>query len=145
MRETMKGVPLTAPEELSTTPVHAQRWRSEPEAVVLAIRGPIGRDDISSLCQHVEAALDASDTPVVVCDVGALGDPDAVVLDALVRMQLTARRAGGDVLLRNARGRLFELLALTGLCAVLPVDAATGRGEAADRTGGRASRYRERS
>ena len=41
-------------------------------------------------------------------------------MDALARLQLAARRRGGEVRLRNASPRLRELLTLIGLAAVLP-------------------------
>jgi hypothetical protein len=56
----------------------------------------------------------------VVCDVGALA-PDAAAVDVLARLQLTARRLGLDVGLSNASDELLELIALVGLCDVLPV------------------------
>ena len=60
----------------------------------------------------------------VVCDVGGLV-ADAVAVDVLARLQLTARRRGLDVGLRNASDELLELIALIGLCDVLPVCAAS--------------------
>ena len=56
----------------------------------------------------------------VVCDVGGLAKPDAVVVDALGRLQLTARRLGARVSLRDACDELIELLELSGLRDVLP-------------------------
>jgi hypothetical protein len=61
----------------------------------------------------------------VVCDVGAVA-PDAPAVDALARLQLTARRLGLDVGLRNASDELLELISLVGLCDVLPVCAGSG-------------------
>ncbi len=60
----------------------------------------------------------------VVCDVGAL-PPDAASVDALARLQLSARRLGLDVGLGNASDELLELIALVGLREVLPVCAAS--------------------
>ncbi len=65
--------------------------------------------------------MEGSDADVVVCDVGALVNPDAAAIDALARLQLTARRSGGQVRLRNASSRLQELLFLMGLSDVLPL------------------------
>ena len=58
----------------------------------------------------------------IVCDVGSLA-PDAVTIDALARLQLTARRLGGEVRLRHASSELQELLDFVGLRAVLRVEA----------------------
>ena len=46
-------------------------------------------------------------------------EPDAVVVDALARLQLAARRTGCQVRLRNASRELLELVAFMGLCDVL--------------------------
>ena len=67
------------------------------------------------------AILVDPDGPVVVCDVAALTRPDLAALDALARMQLTARRAGTRMQLRGASPTLVGLLALTGLQEVLPL------------------------
>ncbi len=66
----------------------------------------------------------ADDVGWVVCDAGALA-PDAAAVDVLARLQLTARRLGLDVGLRNASDELLELIALIGLRDVLPVCAAS--------------------
>jgi hypothetical protein len=58
----------------------------------------------------------------IVCDVGAL-TPDAPAVDALARLQLTARRLGLEIQLRNASGELRQLLDLVGLRDVLRVEA----------------------
>jgi hypothetical protein len=42
------------------------------------------------------------------------------VVDALARLQLTARRLGRSIRLRHCRARLQDLLVLTGLCEELP-------------------------
>lgn len=58
-------------------------------------------------------------TPLI-CDVGAVRHPDARTVDALARLQLTARRRGLQVWLRDASPELRELLALMGLEQALP-------------------------
>ena len=58
------------------------------------------------------------------CDVSAL-DPDAVTLDVLARLQLSSRRRGCTLKLRQASRELRELLAFVGLEEVLRVE--TGR------------------
>lgn len=57
---------------------------------------------------------------VIVCDVGALDAPDMAIVDALARLQLSARRLGCEIRLLNATERLRELLDLAGLSNVLP-------------------------
>ena len=74
------------------------------------------------MCERVRFLLQASDSDHVICDVGALLHPDAGTIEALARMQLTARRLGGRVKLRRACGELRDLLTLSGLSDVLPCD-----------------------
>ena len=112
---------MAAREQPPTTPVGAQRPPPEPITIVLDIGGPIDRADIPGLCERVRVLVEASDAVVVVCDVGALTDPDAVAVDALARLQLTARRLGRPIRLRHACGELQELLALMGLSDVVPL------------------------
>ena len=57
----------------------------------------------------------------MICDVSGVIDPDAVAVDALARLQLTARRLGYQIKLRSACHDLQELLALMGLRDVVPV------------------------
>jgi ABC-type transporter Mla MlaB component len=98
----------------------ARRWRPGPGGTVLVMIGPITRDGIPALCERARRLLGGCDPGSVVCDVGALERPDAVTIDALARLQLTARRLGYRVELRRACGELEELLVLTGLDDVLP-------------------------
>jgi hypothetical protein len=60
----------------------------------------------------------------IVCDVGALA-PDAAAVDALARLQLSARRLSHEILLRDASTELQELLEFVGLRDVLRIE--TGR------------------
>lgn len=82
--------------------------------------GRIGRTDIPALCAHAREVLQGCAGNPVVFDVGALTAPDAVTVDALARLQLTARRVGRRLELRHACGELYELLDLMGLIDVLP-------------------------
>ena len=96
-------------------PTHDRR-RPEPWAI-----GPaITRADIPELCARLTALLDNSEAAVIVCDVRAITNPDAVIIEALARLQLTARRLGRQVLLHHASDHLRDLLALTGLREFLP-------------------------
>jgi ABC-type transporter Mla MlaB component len=86
--------------------------------------GPVTRDAIPALCERARRLLEGCDAGPVACDVAALAEPDAVTVDALARLQLTARRLGYRVELRRACEELEDLLSLTGLVGVL-----TGHGE----------------
>ncbi|MFJ9772536.1 hypothetical protein ACIRVF_15020 [Kitasatospora sp. NPDC101157] len=57
---------------------------------------------------------------VLTCDLGALTAPDLAVVDALARLRLAAGRHRVGVVLLNASGPLRELLAFSGLAALLP-------------------------
>jgi len=90
------------------------------EGLRLVLSDPITRADIPALCERVRALLELSEFEAVLCEVGALDDPDAVTVDALARLQLTARRLGRRVRFRGARGELLDLLAFAGLGDALP-------------------------
>ncbi|MFE6744868.1 STAS domain-containing protein [Kitasatospora purpeofusca] len=60
-----------------------------------------------------------SAAPPLICDLGALAAPDLAVVDALARLRRAAARHGVRLVLRNANGPLRELLAFSGLAAVL--------------------------
>jgi len=81
--------------------------------------GAVTRDAIPALCERARRLLEGCDAGAVSCDVGALAEPDAVTIDALARLQLTARRLGYRVELHRACGELEQLLVLTGLSVVL--------------------------
>ena len=87
----------------------------------VAIRGPVAREDLAGLCERICTELRAAG-PVVRCDVSGV-EPDAVVVDALARLQLAARRIGCQIRLRRASAELLELVAFMGLIDVLPDDA----------------------
>lgn len=88
----------------------------------MIVGGWIAMGDIPTLCSLLRAVVERTGADLVVCDVGGLADPDAVVVEALARLQLTARRLGGRVELRGPCDRLQELLLLTGLGDLLPVN-----------------------
>jgi ABC-type transporter Mla MlaB component len=89
----------------------------------LVVRGRIGRADGAALCERARLLLGDGHHAVVVCNVGALTDADIETIEALARLQLTARRLGGTVRLRHASAELRELLHLAGLGAVVPCSA----------------------
>src|SRR5262249_60678007 len=59
----------------------------------------------------------------LVCDLSALDDADLETIDLLARLQLAARRHGRTLRLVHAQPAVRELVALAGLCLVLPVEA----------------------
>jgi hypothetical protein len=82
--------------------------------VVWVLRGPVARTDIADLCTYL-ASLDAA---LVHCDVAAV-EPDLVLVEALARLQLTARRLGRRVRVVGAGPHLRNLLHVTGLTGIL--------------------------
>ena len=87
---------------------------------VWVISGPIAQGDAGRLCEALCAVLRSSEARVVVCDVGGL-TADIVTVDALARLQLTARRLGRRIELRHGTPELARLLAFAGLAEVLGV------------------------
>jgi len=92
-----------------------------PGAILVDLDGPVARADVPALCRRLAGRLTEHPAAGVVCDVAALTRPDLATLDALARMQLTARRGGTRMQLRGASPALVGLLALTGLGEVLPL------------------------
>jgi ABC-type transporter Mla MlaB component len=86
---------------------------------LLVLRGPIALRDIPDLCRRARALLERSDAELVVCDVGGLGEPDAVTVEALARVWLTVRRLGCRVRIRHSCRELRELVAFMGLVDIL--------------------------
>ena len=82
---------------------------------VLALPGPVRRDDAPRLCDDVRALLEATGDGVVVCDVAGIGPPGLAAVDVLARLELAARRAGGRIRLRDPDPALRALLDLVGL------------------------------
>lgn len=94
----------------------------EPSAADLVIDGPVSLVDIPALCDRVRVILEHGRADLVLCDAGALARPDAVSVDALARLELTARLLGGRVRFLHAFGELRELLTFVGLGEVLALD-----------------------
>jgi hypothetical protein len=92
----------------------------EEDTLEVVLRGRFAPADIPGLWARLLPLLGGAEAPVVVCDVTAMVEPDAATIDALARLQLTARRYGCCIELRHAGGRLQGLLALTGLAEVVP-------------------------
>jgi ABC-type transporter Mla MlaB component len=91
-----------------------------PAAVVLPVVGRVTADRASELCARLRALLAGARPEVVVLEVGGVVDPDLATVEAVARLQLTARRAGTSVELHHACERLRDLLRLVGLDAVVP-------------------------
>ncbi len=105
---------MAAPEESPAQSVPARRSRPEPSATVFVISASIDCAGIPALCARV-GMLPEGRAADVVCDVGALMNPDVAAVDAVARLALTARRLGHDIRLVHTSNKLEELLGFVGL------------------------------
>jgi ABC-type transporter Mla MlaB component len=94
----------------------------EPRLVVFALGDPLARAGLLSLCEHVREVLERGEADLAIYDLSALTDADAVAVDALARLQLTAQRLGCEIRIRNASGELRALLSFMGLSEVLSLE-----------------------
>jgi ABC-type transporter Mla MlaB component len=117
---------LAGLEEPPAPLVRALSPHPEPNTIVLVFEDPLGRASVGPLCERLRVLLESCDADQVVCDVSALVDPDAASVDALARLQLTARRLGREIRLRHACGELQDLLSLMGLGDVVSLCAESG-------------------
>jgi ABC-type transporter Mla MlaB component len=90
----------------------------EPRTGILLIDGPVAAADVPRLCERLRALLQTSALEVVVCDAGTLA-ADAVTIEALARLQLTARRLDRRIRLQRVPCELGRLLTFAGLDDVL--------------------------
>ena len=92
-----------------------------PNVIIVAIDGPVVAGDLPGLCERIRGLLEDSGADVALCELRAVA-ADAVAIDALARLQLTARRLGRRVRLRHVSRELQELLEFAGLACVLGVE-----------------------
>jgi ABC-type transporter Mla MlaB component len=99
-------------------PDHRRRERShlrEPRALSFTVRGPITRADLCGLTHRLRRSLTAKKPDVVICDLAVSITPETETVDALARLQLTARRSGAKLTIQDASDQLRELLEFVGL------------------------------
>ena len=92
--------------------------------IVFAISGKVDREEVPSLCGRLRALLESNPGDAIICDVGMLSQVDATMVNALARLQLTARRSGRRLWVRHASRDLADLLELMGLSDVVPLESA---------------------
>jgi ABC-type transporter Mla MlaB component len=114
---------LVAPDRSRPARIRGLGQRGQGKTVIVALGGPIAPADIPLLWEHIRDLLEVSEARLVLCDVAALAAPDVSTVDALARLQLTARRSGCRVRLRHPCGELQDLLDLMGLADVVPFGA----------------------
>ncbi len=101
----------------------APRSRRQLTTIELGLAGPIERADIPAVCERARMLMESSRSRSFICDVGAVAAPDAVTIDVLARLQLTALRAGRRIGLRHVSSELRELLVYCGFSGVVPLGA----------------------
>jgi hypothetical protein len=103
-----------------------RRSSADSPVIILYLKPQAGRAEVDELCRSARVAIGhrppGRSSGLVICDVGRIASPDAAVVDALCRLQLEARRAGGVLKVRHASLALRELLQLTGLDGVVPLE-----------------------
>ena len=129
---------MAASDELPLPGLGGPHPPTERGTFELDIDPDLDRADIAALCERVRDLVERTDANRLVCDVGAILDPDAVTVDALARLQLTARRLGRQVRLAHASPELRDAARAHGAerrrAAQRPIQASRW---AADRTAGR--------
>ncbi len=82
----------------------------------LTLPARFGLADVAALCERAELLLQEEPGAPLECDVAHVGErPDLATVEALARVELTARRLGSDICLRGAPAELLDLLAFCGL------------------------------
>jgi ABC-type transporter Mla MlaB component len=114
-------------EERSVDATHASRSCAAAGELHLVVAGAVTRVGIASLCDRVRALVREREPSLVVVDVAALAAPDAATIDAIARLQLTARGLGRAIRFRHACPEIHELVGLMGLGDVLRLDAGSGQ------------------
>jgi anti-anti-sigma regulatory factor len=89
-----------------------------PITIVFAVVGAISRADLPTQCERVRNLVEKTGAEIVLCDLSRLEVADAVAVDLLARLQLTVRRLGCRLRLRQPSPDLCRLLAFAGLAEV---------------------------
>jgi anti-anti-sigma regulatory factor len=90
--------------------------------ITLVVGDSIAAAEVPLLCARLRTALEEADAEVVVCDLTTVVRADLDTVDAVARLQLTARRCGARMRLRRCSPELGALLAFAGLAEELPVE-----------------------
>jgi hypothetical protein len=90
----------------------------DPTTGLFVIPRPIGDGDAPRLCERLRIIINSSDGELIFCDVSAL-PANVRTIEALARLQLTARRHGRRIRLQRASRELQQLIEFVGLSEVL--------------------------
>jgi ABC-type transporter Mla MlaB component len=86
--------------------------------IAFAVGGRLTRAELPGLCSRVARCLAARAPAVALCDVSGAA-ADAVTVDALARLRLTARRHGCELRFHGASAELLALVDYVGLSDAL--------------------------
>ena len=92
----------------------------EPNALVLAVGGRVRPTDVRELVAAAAQMMQDDDSARVVLDLALLHSRGLATVDAVVQLQLAARRQGRCVGVRNVAPEMQRLLAFVGLSDLLP-------------------------
>jgi ABC-type transporter Mla MlaB component len=103
----------------------------------VALGGPVAGADLPALCERVRVLVARDPPPLVEFDLAALPRADLDTVEVLVRLQLTAKRAGCRIRVCHPPEGLGELLMLLGLdsCVAIRVEV-VGQAEEREEPGG---------
>ena len=96
-------------------------WEGGSAVRIATLGAPPTRADLAVLDDRLRARLERDPADLVVCDLAHLVAPEVAIVEALARLQLTARRHGAEMRLCNVSHALHDLLAVAGLCDVVGV------------------------
>ena len=88
--------------------------------ISIALGPTVTRAEIPALCAEFARRLRGRPPGVVICDVAGFVRPDVVTVEALARLQVTARRHGWRLTVQGAGPGLLHLVGLVGLTEALP-------------------------
>jgi anti-anti-sigma regulatory factor len=94
--------------------------RTEPNALVLVLGGRVRPEDVQEVVATAAQMMRDDDSARVVLDLALLQSRGLSAVDAVVQIQLAARRRGRRVWVRNAAPEMQRLLAFVGLGDLLP-------------------------
>jgi hypothetical protein len=105
--------------------VTSSRRSRERGTIVVLLDGSLTPHEVRPLCLRTRRLLLASGAELLVCDVRKAA-ANCVTVDALARLQLTARRLGCPFRLRHASRDVRALLDFAGLRGIVPARPASG-------------------
>ncbi|RBM23599.1 sulfate transporter [Streptomyces sp. PT12] len=92
-------------------------WGRRPavRGQLFVIRGPVARDDVPGICERLSAHVRRGGMGDVTVDVAEVGGANAVALEVVARLRLTAKRLGCGIRFVNMRAGLPGLVGWLGL------------------------------